>query len=131
MDNNKDFKENFILEKKAADRFTAFLGSWKFIVFETVFFGFWIILNVIAFAKHWDPFPFILLNLLVGFQAAYAAPIILMSDNRAAERDRKKAALDLATDRKAEREIEQIQAHLKRIENEKLDKILEILKSGK
>ncbi|OGI16229.1 MAG: hypothetical protein A2Z52_02740 [Candidatus Moranbacteria bacterium RBG_19FT_COMBO_42_6] len=131
MDNSKDSKEIFAIEKKAADRFTVFLGSWKFIFFQTIFFVFWIIFNVIGFTKHWDSFPFILLNLLLGFQAAYAAPIILMSDNRAAERDRKKAALDLATDRKAEREIEQLQNHLKRIELEKLDKILEILKSGK
>ncbi|MEK7598728.1 MAG: DUF1003 domain-containing protein [Patescibacteria group bacterium] len=131
MDNSRDSRENLSLEKKSADKFTAFLGSWKFLIFQTIFFAFWIILNVVAFTKHWDPFPFILLNLVVGFQAAYAAPIILMSDNRAAERDRKKAALDLATDRKAEREIEQLQEHLKRIESEKLDKILEILKSGK
>lgn len=68
---------------------------------------------------------------MVGFQAAYAAPIILMSDNRAAERDRKKAALDLATDRKAEREIEQIQIKLEKIDKEKLDKILKILEQKK
>ena len=131
MDIGKDSRENFVLEKKVADKFTAFLGSWKFILFQTIFFVLWILLNIAAFTEHWDPFPFILLNLLVGFQAAYAAPIILMSDNRAAERDRKKAALDLATDRKAEREIEQIQEHLKRIEKEKLDKILEIIKPGR
>lgn len=131
MDNSKNLKENFGLDSKAADKFTAFLGSWKFIFFQTIFFVFWLIFNIFAFTQRWDPFPFILLNLLLGFQAAYAAPIILMSNNRAAERDRKKAALDLATDRKAEREIEQIQDQLKRIEGEKLDKILEILKSRK
>jgi uncharacterized membrane protein len=131
MENNRDLRENLAFDKKAADKFTTFLGSWKFLIFQTVFFAAWIILNIFAFARHWDPFPFILLNLLVGFQAAYAGPIILMSGNRAAERDRKKAALDLATDRKAEREIEEIQTQLKRIEHEKLAKILEILNSGK
>lgn len=131
MDSDKNNRENFAFEKKAADKFTAFLGSWKFLFLQTIFFVFWIILNIVALTRHWDPFPFILLNLVVGFQAAYAAPIILMSDNRAAERDRKKASLDLATDRKAEREIEQIQAKLEKIDKEKLSRILEILETKK
>ena len=76
---------------------------------------------------HWDPYPFILLNLVLSFQAAYTAPVILMSQNRAAERDRSKAAMDLATDRKAEREIEDLQAKLKCMESDKIDRILEIL----
>lgn len=124
-------KEPITFGQRAADKVTSVVGSWKFLIIQSVLLSVWIILNVIAWIQHWDPYPFILLNLALSFQAAFTAPIILMSANRTTERDRKKAALDLATDRKAEREIEEIQVQLKRIEGEKLDKILEILKSGK
>lgn len=75
----------------------------------------------------WDSHPFIFLTLILSVQAAYAAPIILMSQNRAEERDRKKFEIDLATDRKAEREIKEIKKQLNRVENDKIKRILEIL----
>lgn len=102
--------------EKTADRVTRILGSWKFIVIQSCVLAVWIAMNIAAWIRHWDPYPFILLNLALSFQAAYAAPIILMSQNRMSEKDREKAAADLATDRKAEREIEEIQAQLARIE---------------
>lgn len=108
--------------EKSADRVTRIVGSWKFIIFQSCILIVWIVLNVIAWINHWDPYPFILLNLALSFQAAYTAPIILMSQNRMSEKDRQKAALDLATDRKAEREIEDMQRDLARIER-KLDRI--------
>ncbi|MDQ1284016.1 MAG: hypothetical protein QG620_364 [Patescibacteria group bacterium] len=111
----------------AADRITAIVGSWRFIIIQSILLVVWLILNATAWVMHWDPYPFILLNLVLSFQAAYTAPVILMSQNRAAERDRSKAAMDLATDRKAEREIEDLQAELKNLENRKIDRILEIL----
>jgi uncharacterized membrane protein len=82
---------------------------------------------VVAWKNRWDPYPFIFLNLLLGVQAAYAAPIIMMSQNRSEERDRRKAELDFRINIKAEKEIEQIQAHLKKIEKDKIGRILEIL----
>lgn len=75
----------------------------------------------------WDPYPFVFLNLIVGFQAAYTAPIILMSQNRESERDRRKAAQDLATDKRAEQEIKEIREMLSQLEKNKINKILEIL----
>ncbi len=111
-----DFGEKF------ADMATAVIGSWKFILFQIAILIVWIIVNVLAWIKHWDPYPFILLNLLLSVQAAFAGPIILMSQNRMAEKDRKKAEIDLATDRKAEREIQELQTHLHRIER-KIDEI--------
>lgn len=102
--------------ERAADRITQIIGSWKFIIFQSCFLAVWIVLNVTAWVYHWDPYPFILLNLALSFQAAYTAPIILMSQNRMAQKDRQKAEMDLATDRKAEREIEKIQKQLYRIE---------------
>lgn len=115
--------------QKASDRITSIVGSWKFIVFQSVILTIWIILNVTAWVYHWDPYPFIFLNLTLSFQAAYTAPIILMSQNREADRERRKNATDLATDRKAEREITQIQFNLEKIEKEKIDQILKILNS--
>lgn len=119
------------LGQMSADRIAALMGSWKFLIIQSVILVLWIIVNIAAWIKNWDPYPFILLNLMLSFQAAYAAPIILMSQNRMSEEDRKKAETDLATDRKAEREIKDIQIQLSRIENEKIARILEILENKK
>lgn len=120
-------KNKIPLGQRAADKITAVVGSWKFIIIQSILLVIWIILNISAWIFHWDPYPFILLNLALSFQAAYTAPVILMSQNRMAERDRKKAQIDLATDRKAEREIEEIQEVLSRLEKEKIDEILKII----
>ena len=117
--------------QKAADKITKIVGSWEFIIIQSVLLFLWMLLNISAWVFHWDPYPFIFLNLILSFQAAYTAPIILMSENREADRERRKNALDLATDKKAEREIEAIQRDLSRLEKEKIDKILEILNNKK
>jgi uncharacterized membrane protein len=116
--------------QKAADTITSIVGSWRFIIFQSILLFFWIVLNCFAWIYHWDPYPFILLNLVLSFQAAYTAPVILMSENRKTERDRKKSQLDLSTDKKAEREIEQIQMQLSKLEKDKINRILEILNNN-
>lgn len=113
--------------QRSADMVADAVGSWKFLIIQSIILIIWMILNVVAWTQHWDPYPFILLNLMLSFQAAYAAPIIMMSQNRAAERDRKKSEIDLATDRKAVREIYEIQKKLESLDRNKLTKILEIL----
>lgn len=70
-----------------ADRIAATMGSWRFIIAQTVVVLLWMTLNVAIISFHWDPYPFILLNLLFSTQAAYAAPIIMMSQNRQAAKD--------------------------------------------
>jgi uncharacterized membrane protein len=80
--------------QRLADSVTAVFGSWRFIVIQTVIVLTWIAGNVVAFDRHWDPYPFILLNLLFSTQAAYAAPLILLSQNRQADTDRVKAEHD-------------------------------------
>jgi uncharacterized membrane protein len=110
--------------QRLADGVANFMGSWPFIIIQTLLILCWIVLNLVAWAGHWDPYPFILLNLLFSTQAAYAAPIIMMSQNRSAERDRAQALADYETNQKAEVEIEELQVSLARIENEKLDRIL-------
>ena len=111
-----------------ADKLALGMGSWPFIVSQTIIILIWIILNIIGFIYHWDPYPFILLNLLFSVQAAYAAPIIMMSQNRQAERDRYQASDDYRTKIEAKKEIEELQIALARIENDKLNEILNILK---
>lgn len=115
--------------QKLADNVSAVIGSWRFILIQSIILLAWLALNITAWIKHWDPYPFILLNLMLSFQAAYAAPIIMMSQNRMSEKDRQKAERDFATNRKAEREIEDMQADLARIEG-KIDELSASLKKG-
>jgi uncharacterized membrane protein len=92
--------------QKIADTVAATMGSWRFIIIQSVILLFWIILNITAYVKQWDPYPFILLNLALSFQAAYAAPFIMMSQNRQQDIDRKQAENDYQINIKAELEIE-------------------------
>jgi uncharacterized membrane protein len=73
---------------RVADSVTGFMGSWRFIVIQTILVALWVSANVILLTRPFDPFPFILLNLAFSTQAAYAAPLILLAGNRAAHRDR-------------------------------------------
>jgi uncharacterized membrane protein len=94
------------LGQRIADDVAAMMGSWKFIIIQTTILFFWIVLNVTAYVQKWDPYPFILLNLALSFQAAYAAPFIMMSQNRQQDIDRKAAENDRQVNIKAELEIE-------------------------
>jgi uncharacterized membrane protein len=98
--------------QRVADRVAATMGSWRFIIIQSGLLAVWIILNLIGWLGHWDPYPFILLNLVLSFQAAYAAPIIMMSQNRQTEKDRLAAQLDYDVNVKAEEEIKAILDHL-------------------
>jgi uncharacterized membrane protein len=113
--------------QRIADKVAAVVGSWKFIIIQSLIVFIWLILNIFAFVEGWDPYPFILLNLLFSLQAAYTAPIIMMAQNRQNERDRLHAAEDFHTNVRAKEEIEEIQTALSRIENEKLENILKKL----
>src|SRR5437763_16545031 len=92
--------------QRVADAVAAMMGSWTFIIIQSVILMFWIALNVTAYVQQWDPYPFILLNLALSFQAAYAAPFIMMSQNRQQDIDRKAAEHDYQVNIKAEPEIE-------------------------
>src|SRR5947207_4706331 len=101
--------------QRIADAVAATMGSWTFIIIQSVILLVWIILNVTAMVQQWDPYPFILLNLALSFQAAYAAPIIMMSQNRQEARDRMRAELDLETDLKAETLIEELHGNMEEL----------------
>ena len=92
--------------QRIADRVASTIGSWRFIIFQSTGIFLWIIGNVLSGANAWDPYPFILLNLLLSFQAAYTAPAIMMSQNRQSELDRRHAQNDYEINVKAELEIE-------------------------
>ncbi len=92
--------------QRIADAVAATMGSWRFIIIQSTILLVWIVLNITAWINHWDPYPFILLNLALSFQAAYAAPFIMMSQNRQADIDRGKAESDYRINVKAELEIE-------------------------
>jgi uncharacterized membrane protein len=92
--------------QRIADTVAATMGSWTFIIIQSVILLIWIVLNVTAYVQQWDPYPFILLNLALSFQAAYAAPFIMMSQNRQQDIDRQAAENDYKVNIKAELEIE-------------------------
>jgi uncharacterized membrane protein len=91
-----------------ADRLAAGAGSWVFILVFLGFLAVWMAINAVAFIHHWDPFPFILLNLILSCVAALQAPIILMSQNRQEARDRLRAESDYEVNLKAELLLEHL-----------------------
>jgi len=94
--------------ERASDGLARYAGSWVFIISFLIFLGLWMLVNIYAWVNTWDPYPFILLNLVLSCIAALQAPIILMSQNRQSEKDRLKVDYDYRVNRKAERGIERI-----------------------
>ncbi len=116
------------LGDRVADAVAATMGSWRFIIIQSVILFFWVLLNVVAFSQHWDPYPFILLNLMLSFQAAYAAPIIMMSQNRQATIDRQDAKYDYEVNKKAELEIELVHDKLNQLREQQIVEVMQMLK---
>jgi uncharacterized membrane protein len=106
--------------QRVADQVAAGMGSWPFIIIQSLILMVWIILNVTAYVKKWDPYPFILLNLALSFQAAYAAPFIMMSQNRQQDIDRQAAKSDYDVNIKAELEIELLHQKIDRLREEEV-----------
>lgn len=109
------------LGQRAADMITTWMGSWTFIIIFVVVLVTWIFINSYYLVQYksgnpFDPYPFILLNLALSCLAAIQAPIILMSQNREAQKDRIRSEYDYAVNRKAERGIRDIQEKLEKIE---------------
>lgn len=135
MINNKNWHEKHIealgFGSRLADSVAKGMGSWRFIIVQTILVVLWMALNLVGFFYHWDVYPFILLNLLFSTQAAYAAPIIMMSQNRQNERDRAQAQADYQTNIDAKEEIETLTLILNKLDVEKLDKIIAMLEEMK
>lgn len=124
---NQQFDTNLTFAQKVADKIALFGGSWSFILSFLGILIFWIILNaVILTTKPFDPYPFILLNLVLSCLAALQAPIIMMSQNRQAEKDRLRAELDYKINLKAELEIRHLKLKLDQLANHQWRRLLEI-----
>jgi uncharacterized membrane protein len=100
-----------------ADNVASFVGSWKFIIWQTVILIIWMFVNVENMV-HFDPYPFILMNLLLSSQAAYATPMILMSGNRQAEKDREQLIADLKVDENTNQLLQEVMILLIKIEED-------------
>ena len=112
VDVNKVADEQWTVGDRVADTVSATIGSWRFIIIQSILLTAWLALNVTAIIYHWDPYPFILLNLMLSFQAAYAAPFVMMSQNRQAAKDRLMAESDYHCNVKGEVEVRNIMEHL-------------------
>ena len=117
------------LGERISDRLTALVGSWRFIIIQSCLLVLWIAANIWAWAGGWDPYPFILLNLVLSFQAAYTAPIIMMSQNRQAELDRHNAANDYKINIKAELEIELLHQKLDLLREQEVRDLIRLVTS--
>ena len=104
--------------RRIADAIATTMGSWRFIVIQSIILAIWIILNITAYIERWDPYPFILLNLALSFQSAYAMPFILMSQNKQQDIANKAAKNDYQINIKAELEIELL--------HQKIDQLREV-----
>jgi uncharacterized membrane protein len=116
---------------RIADSVAAFIGSWVFIIGQTGIMNVGILVNTLALfgLLRFDMYPFVFLNLFMSAEAAFATPLILMSQNRSAERDREHAQHDYDVNIEAKRDIEELMTTLARIEIDKLDKIMAALKA--
>ena len=127
MNWHKLHEESRNFGQKLADKVASGMGSWRFIIIQSIIVMIWMALNVVSWCYHWDIYPFILLNLLFSTQAAYAAPIIMMSQNRSSERDRANAEADYQVNLNNKKEIENIIIRLNNIEMEKLNKLIDAI----
>jgi uncharacterized membrane protein len=100
---NEIIDEKLTVGQRMANSIARIVGSWVFIITQSVILVFWVIFNIVAWASHWDPYPFILMNLFLSLQAAYTAPVIMMSQNRLAARDRIDAHQDFLINRRLKR----------------------------
>jgi uncharacterized membrane protein len=112
-----------------SDKIAEIVGSWRFIIIQSALLSLWIIVNITAWISHWDPYPFILLNLVLSFQAAFTAPIIMMSQNRQSDVDRYKADLDYQVNLKAELDIEALHQKIDLMRQEDISRLIGLLET--
>ncbi len=115
--NVRHFGEGRTLGERVADGVAASVGSWPFIITQSLLLGAWILGNGLLIrdwlgGKPFDPYPFILLNLVLSFQAAYTGPVVMMSQNRQAAKDRDEAEHDYEVNREALARLERLEAKL-------------------
>ncbi|MFD1630121.1 DUF1003 domain-containing protein [Pseudopedobacter beijingensis] len=122
-------EENLTIGQRLADKVADFGGSWSFILVFLLIILAWMVVNIYFFKeKGFDPYPFILLNLLLSCLAAFQAPIIMMSQNRQEEKDRRRAEEDYLVNLKAEIEIKTLHEKIDLLITEQMETLLQIQK---
>lgn len=125
-DPHADYEEALTFGQRLADRIARFGGSWGFIILFMLVLVAWVVLNTLVLLRHpFDPYPFVFLNLILSMLAAVQAPVIMMSQNRQAEKDRVTAAHDYEVNLKAELEIMSLHEKLDRMRDEQLAALME------
>ena len=118
---NVEYQAKLTFGQHVADKATTTVGSWPFMIVQSAVLAAWLVFNVYlaamaklhpGYLRAWDPYPFILLNLLLSFQAAYTGPVVMMSQNRQAAKDRLVADHDFEVNKKAEQEVEVVLSQL-------------------
>jgi uncharacterized membrane protein len=118
--------KNLSLGTRIADRVSSFGGSWRFILLFGFFIFVWIGINIYLLTKPFDPYPFILLNLILSTIAAIQAPVIMMSQNRKEEKDRQRSVNDYLVNLKAEIEVRNLHQKLDLLMTEQMKTLFEI-----
>ena len=128
-DTNKEFDDQLTFGQRVADKVATFGGSWTFIIIFASILVIWVILNSVVLAKYkdsFDPYPYILLNLFLSMIAAIQAPVIMMSQNRQATKDRLDAAHDYEVNLKAELEIANLHEKLDELRDKQWVELVEM-----
>jgi len=106
------YEKQLTISQKVADGIANAVGSWEFIIWQTIIFGIWISLNAANWFYHWDPYPFVLMNLVLSLEASFAASIILISQSHEDKRDKIEARQHCEVNEKTEEEVRVILDHL-------------------
>lgn len=120
--------DSLSLGDRVSDGVAATVGSWRFIIIQSIILMIWMFLNVTAYVQQWDPYPFILLNLVLSFQAAYTAPVIMMSQNRQGTLDRQSAQHDYDINIKSELEIELLHQKLDMLRETEIAELISVIR---
>ncbi|MBD2414298.1 DUF1003 domain-containing protein [Nostoc calcicola FACHB-3891] len=114
--------------QRLADKLANHVGSWKFLICQSTILAGWVGMNLTPGVPHWDESPFIMLNLVFSFASAYTAPIVLMSQNRQSDTDRRSAEIDHQVNLKASQNIELLHQKLDELHSQKLNELTQIIK---
>ncbi|MDM9384108.1 DUF1003 domain-containing protein [Chlorogloeopsis sp. ULAP01] len=123
-----EVEEKVTLGQRLADSMAAKVGSWAFLIGQTGVLAGWVGLNLAPGVPHWDESPFILLNLVFSFASAYTAPIVLMSQNRQSDVDRKKNEYDHLVNRNAAQNIELLHEKMDNLHSQQLQQLTQIVR---
>lgn len=115
--------------ERISDWIAIVVGSWRFILIQAALLVLWIALNILSWIQAWDPYPFILLNLVLSFQAAFTAPIIMMSQNRQNAIDRRRAENDYDVNVRAENEIEELHTKVDTLKSKDIQELIQAIHS--